>query len=66
MLLFERMCDDILKLKSFKIDQETIDIILKQGCILLGMDGQDPGGDAPAVWNFMDLLSKSNSRNDEV
>ena len=24
------------------------------------MDGQDPGGDAPAVWNFMDLLSKSN------
>jgi len=52
-----RMCDDILKLKSFKIDQETIDIILKQGCILLGMDGQDPGGDAPAVWNFMDLLS---------
>lgn len=52
-----RMCDDILKLKSFKIDQKTLDLILKQGFILLGMDGQDPGGDAPGVWNFMDLIS---------
>ncbi len=25
--------------------------------ILLGMDGQDPGTNAPAVWAFMDLIS---------
>lgn len=52
-----RICDDILKLKSFKIDEKTVEIISVQGFILLGFDGQDPGGDAPALWNFMDLIS---------
>jgi len=52
-----RMCDDILMLKSLKIDEKTLQIIRKQGYILLGFDGQDPGGDAPALWNFMDLIS---------
>ncbi len=52
-----RMCDDILKVKSFNIDLKTHDIIQEQGFILLGMDGQDPGTNAPAVWVFMDLMS---------
>lgn len=52
-----RMCDDILMLKSLKIDEKTLQMIRKQGYILLGLDGQDPGGDAPALWNFMDLIS---------
>ncbi len=52
-----RICDDILKLKSFKIDEKTVEIIRAQGYILLGFDGQDPGGSAPALWNFMDLIS---------
>jgi len=52
-----RICDDILKLKSLKIDEKTLQIIREQGYILLGFDGQDPGGDAPALWNFMDLIS---------
>lgn len=52
-----RMCDDVLMLKSLKIDEKTLQIIRKQGFILLGLDGQDPGGDAPALWNFMDLIS---------
>ena len=52
-----RICDDILKLKSFKIDEKTVEIIRSQGFILLGFDGQDPGGNAPALWNFMDLIS---------
>lgn len=52
-----RICDDILKLKSLKIDEKTLKIIRNQGYILLGFDGQDPGGDAPALWNFMDLIS---------
>lgn len=52
-----RMCDDILMLKSLKIDEKTLQIIRKQGYILLGFDGQDPGGNAPALWNFMDLIS---------
>ncbi|GAG39473.1 unnamed protein product, partial [marine sediment metagenome] len=34
-----------------------LEIIRNQGYILLGFDGQDPGGDAPALWNFMDLIS---------
>lgn len=52
-----RICDDILKLKSLKIDEKTFEIIKKQGHILLGFDGQDPGGDAPSIWCFMDLIS---------
>ena len=52
-----RICDDILKLKSFKIDEKTVEIIRVQRFILLGFDRQDPGGDAPALWNFMDLIS---------
>jgi len=52
-----RMCDDVLMLKSLKIDEKTLQIIREQGYILLGFDGQDPGGDAPALWNFMDLIS---------
>jgi len=52
-----RMCDDILMLKSLKIDEKTLQIIREQGYILLGFDGQDPGGDAPALWSFMDLIS---------
>lgn len=52
-----RMCDDILKVKSFNIDLKTYEIIQKQGFILLGLDGQDPGTNAPAVWLFMDLIS---------
>lgn len=52
-----RMCDDILQLKSLKIDEKTLEIIQEQGYILLGLDGQDPGGDAPSIWCFMDLVS---------
>lgn len=52
-----RICDDVLKLKSLKIDEKTVEIIRAQGYILLGFDGQDPGGNAPALWNFMDLVS---------
>jgi hypothetical protein len=52
-----RICDDILKLKSLKIDEKTLEIVKKQGNILLGFDGQDPGGDAPSIWCFMDLIS---------
>ena len=51
------MCDDILKLKSLKIDEKTLEIIQEQGYILLGLDGQDPGGDAPSIWCFMDMIS---------
>ena len=52
-----RICDDILKLKSLKIDEKTLEIVKRQGYILLGFDGQDPGGDAPSIWCFMDLIS---------
>lgn len=53
----ERICDDVLKLKAFAIDEKTREMILKNGCILLGFDAQDPGGDGPGIWNFMDLLT---------
>lgn len=52
-----RMYEDALQLKSLKIDEKTKEIIQKQGFILLGLDGQDPGGDAPSIWSFMDLVS---------
>lgn len=52
-----RICDDILKLKALKIDEKTLEIVKRQGDILLGFDGQDPGGDAPSIWCFMDLIS---------
>jgi len=52
-----RMCDDILMLKALKIDEKTVEIIQTQGYILLGLDGQDPGGDGPSIWCFMDLIS---------
>lgn len=52
-----RMTDDILLLKAHSIDNCTFDIISKQGMILLGVDGQNPGGNGPSLWLFMDLLS---------
>ena len=52
-----RMYEDALQLKSKKIDEKTKEIIQDQGFILLGLDGQDPGGDAPSIWCFMDLVS---------
>lgn len=52
-----RMSDDVLKLKSLKIDEKTVEIIRNQGFILLAMDGQDPGGTAPSIWCFIDLCS---------
>jgi hypothetical protein len=52
-----RMCDDVLKLKALKIDERTKEIIEKQGFILFGFDGQDPGSDSPAIWSFKDMIS---------
>jgi hypothetical protein len=52
-----RICDDLLELKSFRIDERTIDLILTQGMILLGLDGQDPGSNNDALWIFTDLLT---------
>ncbi len=53
----QRIYEDVLKLKSLKIDERTKEIVQRQGFILLGLDGQDPGGDAPSIWCFMDLMS---------
>ena len=53
----QRIYEDVLKLKSLKIDERTKEIVQKQGFILFGLDGQDPGGDAPSIWCFMDLVS---------
>ncbi len=52
-----RIYEDVLKLKSLKIDERTKEIVQEQGFILFGLDGQDPGGDAPSIWCFMDLVS---------
>jgi hypothetical protein len=52
-----RMYDDVLQLKSFQIDKKTKEIVQEQGFILFGLDGQEPGGDTPSIWCFMDLVS---------
>ncbi len=52
-----RISDDILKLKALNIDEKTVELVKRQGFILLALDGQDPGGDAPSIWCFIDLCS---------
>lgn len=52
-----RICDDVLKLKALKIDEKSVELVQKQGFILLAFDGQDPGNDAPSIWCFVDLCS---------
>ena len=34
-----RICDDILKLKALKIDEKSVEIVKKQGFILLALNG---------------------------
>jgi hypothetical protein len=51
-----RVCDDILNLKAWKIDQETAEILLDDPRVLIGVDGQDPGQDGKALWAFFDLM----------
>ena len=43
--------------KSHAIEQRTFEIIQKQGFILLGLDGEDPQTEGPALWAFIDLIS---------
>jgi hypothetical protein len=52
-----RISDDVILLKAFKIDQKTREKIQKQGKIILAFDGQDPDGNAPGIWCFLDLIS---------
>ncbi len=52
-----RMCNDILVLTSFHIDENTAKIIKEQNFLLIALDGQEPDGDRPALWNFTDLIS---------
>ncbi len=44
--------------KSHAIDAETFNIIQKQGYILMGVDGEDPQTEGPALWAFIDLISQ--------
>lgn len=52
-----RICDDILNLKSYQIDENTKAILQEHPFVLLGFDGQDPGKDGKALWLFMDVLT---------
>jgi hypothetical protein len=52
-----RICDDILNLKAYRIDENTKAMFQEYPQILLGFDGQDPGKDGKALWLFMDLLT---------
>lgn len=52
-----RMMDDILILTSFQIDQNTKEKLKLQKFMLIALDGQEPDGDGPALWNFTDMLS---------
>lgn len=53
----KRMCVDILLLTSVHIDCNTTKIIDKANYILVALDGQEPDGDHPALWNFTDAIS---------
>ncbi len=52
-----RICDDILNLKAYQIDQNTKSMLEENPCIVLGIDGQDPGKNGKSLWLFMDLLT---------
>lgn len=52
-----RICDDLLEMKAFRIDERTKDLILAQQFILLGFDAQDPGSDGDGLWVFTDMIS---------
>ena len=43
--------------KSEAIDKRTFEKIMKQGVILMGIDGEDPQIDGSALWFFLDLIS---------
>jgi hypothetical protein len=49
--------DEVDVFISGRIDRKTIDIIKKQKCMLLALDGQDPEKGGPALWMFTDVLS---------
>lgn len=52
-----RICDDILNLKAYNIDQNTKSMLRANPFVILGIDGQDPGKNGKALWLFMDLLT---------
>lgn len=52
-----RMCDDILILTSFQIDDNTNRILSQQKKMLIALDGQEPDNERPALWNFTDIIS---------
>jgi glycosyltransferase involved in cell wall biosynthesis len=51
------IANDIQVVKRYRIDETTLEIIKKQGYILLGLDGKDPDGGYDQFWNFKDLIS---------
>jgi hypothetical protein len=51
-----RMCDDVLNLAAFNIDEETRRLLEEDPNVLLGFDGEDPGESGPVLWVFLDLI----------
>lgn len=53
----QRMCRDILIVKSHQIDEKTKTIIDENKGIVIAADAQNPGQKTDALWLFTDLLS---------
>ena len=53
-----RICDDVLNLASFNIDEETRRMLEKDPNVLLGFDASATGEDGPGLWVFLDLLKR--------
>ena len=51
------IANDIQIVKRYQIDENTLEIIRKQGFILLGLDGKDPQGNYDQFWCFKDLIT---------
>jgi hypothetical protein len=56
MKTLRRIIDDIINLKAWKIDEQTVEILLGDPIALMSFDGQDPGKGGRALWLFFDLL----------
>jgi hypothetical protein len=49
--------DEVDVFVAGKIDEKTAMLIKAQGHILLSFDGQEPDGDGPSLWMFVDVIS---------
>ena len=52
-----RICEDVLIVKAEMIDKRTLEMVKRNGKVLLALDGQDPGMSGLSIWMFTDCIT---------